>query len=495
MGSTRSIVNLEENEKAPPSERACAVIGRSSAAISQPEARRARWLMDLIRGLLATLLQPAMGVSFPVIRAVAWQRERARRRARERCRLEAAPRNDGRPGATNGRAADVGQVVSSALPETAHESAKDSQPTRAARVQVVSQGPRTAVVFVTRGDNNLFSIIKVAPDFGPRAYAAAFLALQVPTGSKLFDLTPATMVSLDLFERLAKAWTSPAGAVPRLALAVSFERWVMCREVALAALEPIAAQGVRIALLYDAQINGTRLAAWLERGHIVHNVRGVVDALTAGWTPSAVWPSVIEMLARLSRAHARAAELPGLLTDVAGLALSCGGADQARLLAHEALDCLPVKPSPTRGRALRELGVALLGQGQTMEGLRMLDHAAHTAAMVGDSSVGASALYTAAVCSLNHGDHAAAEGRLRAAIKLLAPAGCARLLAQAHHHLAVVLHHRRSDDAEYHAGAALALRSDAAGHLAEQDRLLLARVREQHTRQSEPEGSPHALDR
>jgi ATP/maltotriose-dependent transcriptional regulator MalT len=188
---------------------------------------------------------------------------------------------------------------------------------------------------------------------------------------------------------------------------------------------------------------------------------------------------VIDTLTQLVRAHTGTDERPALLTEVAGLALSCGGADQAATLAREALGALPPTPSATRSQALRELGAALLSQGQTAAGLASLDRAIEIAAAARATAIGASALCQRGLYALNHGDYPGAERRFRGAIDLLSPAtGRRPLLAHAHHSLAVAPMQQDHSDAEHHARVALALRGDPDSHLAEEDRLLLARLRE-----------------
>jgi len=211
----------------------------------------------------------------------------------------------------------------------------------------------------------LFTTVRVEPGFSPQAFAATFAALLATPSAKLLDLTPARMISADIFERLAEAWTAPVEAVPRLGIVLSFERWVMLRKIAIAALQPLAARGIKVEIFYDEQAWGVRLKAWFAYGQLVHNLPAVVATLNLRWQPSALWPMVIDTLSRLVRAHTDPAELPTLLTEVSGLARSCGGAEQAATLAREALSHLPEAPSATRNKALHELGAALMDQWQT----------------------------------------------------------------------------------------------------------------------------------
>jgi tetratricopeptide (TPR) repeat protein len=319
----------------------------------------------------------------------------------------------------------------------------------------------------------------VTPQFGPRDYPTTFAALQEPSAGKLLDLVPVRLLCADIFEDLAAAWTAGPDAVPRLGILLSFERWVMLRPIVANALEPLAARGVRVEVFYAEQAAAGYLGGWFAHGQVVHNVPGAIATLAAHWHPSESWPLVINTLCRLARAHTSAPELPGLLTQLAALALSCGGAVEAATLAREALYYLPETPSATRCQALRELGTALICQEQTSAGLALLDQAFTMAAQVKAPDVGASALCHSGLCSLNHGDYAGAERRFRHAIALLSNAvRRPHLLALAHHSLAVALMRQGSPEAEHHARTALALRPDPDSHLAEEDRLLLAKLRE-----------------
>ncbi|TMQ28297.1 MAG: hypothetical protein E6J90_00675 [Deltaproteobacteria bacterium] len=188
------------------------------------------------------------------------------------------------------------------------------------------------------------------------------------------------------------------------------------------------------------------------------------------------WPTVIDTIARLVRAHSAAIEIPVLLTEVAEIALSCGGDDRAAMLAHEALFYLGEAPGATASKALRVLGAAHMAQGRAETAMKLLDRAIAMAAEAKAPAIEASALCQNGLISLNHGDYVKAERRFRRAIDLLAPSP--ELLAVAHHHLALALMFQGSREAEHHAQAALALRRDPDSHLAEADRILLARLRQ-----------------
>lgn len=418
--------------------------------------RRSGRLAGLLRSILAAMLSPAMVLSMPLVNLVGRQRRRAQRwRATG---LSLVP----------GRA-----DVSPSWPGTAPKSGSTERRGPAVTVAGAELPPG-----VTVRDDGRFSTVRVESTFNPRLYGTVFALLQVPLRYKLLDLTPATVIVCDLFERLAAAWTAEPGTVPRLGILLSFDRWVLLRENALRALQPIAANGVKIEVFYAEQAEAGRLDAWFSHGQLVHNIPAAIQTLVTRWHPSANWSTVIETLARLARAHSLAVEVPELLTHLAALALSCGGSVQAATLATEALHRLPHTPSATRSRALRELGAALLGQGQTETGLALLDEAIAVAAAAQDVTSGATALCQSGMYALNHEDFANAETRFRRAIELLRPARRGDLLAQAHHNLAVALMELGSDEAEHHAATALALRPDKSSPLAEEDRILLGRMRE-----------------
>ena len=430
------------------------------------EAGLSRRLIAVVRGVVAAVLRPARAASVARLgRATGTRRE-------ARLELAAGSQVNYLPTVANEPAASV---------PLGHDTSDPASPP----VGPASRPPAAVNAANVRPDaaakrDELFWAIRVEPEFRPRDYASTFAALQLPWSAKLFDLTHARLISADLFEQLATAWTAPMGVVPRLGILLSFERWVALRETVEAALRPLAAHGVRVGVFYDEQAWGGGLATWFSHGRLVHNVPAVIETLTQRWHPSELWPMVIDMLAVLARANTCTAELPALLTEIAALALSCGGAVHATRLTREALDYLPeMPPSAIRGRALRELGTALIGRGYIAAGLAHLDQAIAVAALVQDSGLGASALAQSGLCALNHGDFENAEWRFRAAIALLAPSPWRpHLLAQAHHSLAVTLMHQGSDEAEHHAVTALALRSDPQSHLAEEDRILLSMLRD-----------------
>lgn len=320
-----------------------------------------------------------------------------------------------------------------------------------------------------------FLPVPVRPWYCPKLHPEVLSQLQTPSMAKLLDLTHAQTVDEETFANLAAAWTAPATATPRLGILVSFERWATLREVALAALQPLAERGIRLQIFYEQQAWGGQLDAWFRHDQIVHNLPAAIAKLGRCWAPSANWPTVLDELAGLVRAYSRTADMPALLTEIAEVALSCGGEDRAAVLAHEALYYLQETPGATTSKALRVLGAAQMAQGRTETAQELLDRASAMAAEAKAPAIEASALCQNGLISLNHGDYVNAELRFRRAVELLAPNP--DLLAVAHHHLALALMFQGSREAEHHAQTALALRGDRDSHLAEADRILLARLR------------------
>ncbi|TMQ03563.1 MAG: hypothetical protein E6J90_22335 [Deltaproteobacteria bacterium] len=320
-----------------------------------------------------------------------------------------------------------------------------------------------------------FLPIPVAPWFGLKLLPEVIAQLQTPPMAKLLDLTHVQTMDVEMFANLAAAWTAPATAMPRLGILVSFERWATLRDAALVALQPLAGRGIRVQIFYEQQAWGGQLDAWFRHGQIVHNLPAAIAKLGRRWEPPPSWPAVIDELARLVRAYSRASEIPALLTEIAEVALSCGGDDRAAMLVHEALFYLHEEPSATTSKALRVLGATHIAQGRTETAIKLLDRAIAMAAEAQAPAIEASALCQNGLLSLNHGDYVSAEQRFRRAIDLLAPSP--DLLAVAHHHLAIALMFLGSREAEHHAQTALALRGDPDSHLAEADRMLLARLR------------------
>lgn len=323
-----------------------------------------------------------------------------------------------------------------------------------------------------------YLVVQVKADFDSGVYRQVFAALQDSPRSKLLDLTRARQVEPDLFARLALTWDARPGSVPRLGILLPFEQWAVLADRARAALAELEPKGVTVEIFYVEQAKHGGVTAWFAHGRIMHNVAAVLHRLSLHWQPSANWHPVINALAALVRAHAPATDVPQLLIQTAGLAMSCGGGDETAALAQEALQHLPASPSKIRSEALRQLGTALLCTGDAVAGLAALDDAIAVAAATHAPGAEASALCQSGMYSLNHGDYLDAASRFRRAIKLLSPTSRRHLLAQAHHHLAIALMYDDSDAAEIHAWAALSLRTDQRSHWAEQDRKLLSRLQE-----------------
>ncbi len=457
------------------------------ARVRGSESGLSRRLRGLVRSLLAMLVSPIA----------------ARRRSRDRLRLAAGTQADPVPSGLELPvpsplpAADRARAAGppSAGPEILQRPVPDrARATRATRHPSAGSGVPWMMAIPASGASEIsahprvppppedhYRYVRVDTAFGARGYAATFATLQRTPGCKLLDLTPARMLSVEVFERLSASWTAPPGTVPRLGILLSFERWVMLRDDARAALAPLAGAGVAVEVLYEEQAWGVCAAIWFALGNVIHNVPAVLGSLAKRRLPSsAIWPMVIDTLRDLVRTHYVGSEVPDLLTQIAGLALSCGGADQAAVLAREALYHLPETANAARSRALRELGAALVGQGQTEAGMAHFDQAITVAERARDPVGSARALCQSGLCALNHGDYANAERRLRRAIELLAPpVRRPHLLASAHHSLAIALMYQGCDEAEHHVRTAMELCPDPHSHLAEEDRILLDRLREQ----------------
>jgi hypothetical protein len=171
------------------------------------------------------------------------------------------------------------------------------------------------------------------------------------------------------------------------------------------ALCRLAQKGVVAHMFYHEQTWGTGLLSWFADGPVIHNVAGVVESLRTRWQPSAAAPLVLAALSELLFAHAREDEAPELFTEVARIALWCGDPEQATTFARETLRRVGDAPSVLRCKALRTLGVALVSQGQTTEGLFILDDAIAAAALIGAPVEGASAQCQAGLHALTHQDY------------------------------------------------------------------------------------------
>ena len=326
-----------------------------------------------------------------------------------------------------------------------------------------------------------FDCVEVEPDFDERIYPLVFRALQLGPRSKLLDLRLVKQVKMDLFERLADAWCVAPGTVPRLAIVLGYESWVVFRHVAARRLRPLVDKRVEVEMLYAQQIDS--VPAWFKDGHARHDqLRAVIDWLRTQWRPTAIWPMVLGTTAVLVQASGATDEVPELLLELVGLALAFEdpeGVEQAIKHARAAVHWVGEAPSVARCRALRALATATFRQGDTEVALALLDTAIASAIMIGDRVEEATAIAEIGFHALRNGHFARAEDRFRCALALLSADDLPYLRATLHHHLALALHkqHKDADEAEYHATTALALRWDRSSRRASEDGALLARIR------------------
>jgi len=166
-----------------------------------------------------------------------------------------------------------------------------------------------------------------------------------------------------VFERLSRAWTARRDAIPRLGILLRFESWVWLRATALAALRPLANQGIRVAVFYEEQAD--HLGNWFAHGEVVHDAAAAVAAVAARWKLSSISPFVVNELTTLVHAYSHVDDLPPLLNELARLNLACNRPNRAEERAREALYYLPPAPSHARRKALRHLGDALRAQGNS----------------------------------------------------------------------------------------------------------------------------------
>jgi len=125
----------------------------------------------------------------------------------------------------------------------------------------------------------------------------SFAELQSFVGPALIDLTAADLLSIDVFEQVAAAWTASADIVPQLGFVLSFECWVLLHQGARRPLEPIAARGIEIEVFYAEQREGGQIDLWFANGRLEHNLPAVIDRLRQQWvllTGPRHWPAVIE---------------------------------------------------------------------------------------------------------------------------------------------------------------------------------------------------------
>lgn len=331
--------------------------------------------------------------------------------------------------------------------------------------------------------------VEVGPKFSEPHYAQLFALLQLGPLAKLLDLRAATAIQLDLFDRLAAAWTVGPGTVGRLGILLGYESWVVFRNVAARRLRPITDQGVALEIFYEQQADS--LPAWFADGRVQHDHLGeVIEWLRTQWRHTAIWQTVLSTTATLVQATVPGGRGMELLLELSAIARSFDGAEgieQAAKHARAAVIWVGDKPSRARCRALRALATATLRAGDSEAGIAQLEAAITTAMVIQDRIEEASALAELGFHALRSGRLSRAEVSFRSAIALLSADGSACLLATLHHSLADALYQQdKQDGAEHHAHAALSLRWDQEASLAARDRLLLARIRARRR--------PHVID-
>jgi len=315
----------------------------------------------------------------------------------------------------------------------------------------------------------------------------ALARLQRGPRSKLLDLRAAPTIGAELFERLAGGWQVRPGTVPRLAIVLGYESWVVFRNVAVRRLRPIVDRGVTVELFYAQQVDS--LPVWFADGTVCHeHLPAVIRWLRTEWQPTALSPNVLKATAALVNGHAHRADVPALLLELSGLALSLGGdegPEQAIAHARAAMLAAGDYPSLARCRALRALALARLARGELVPALALHEMAISVAVVIGDRIEEATAIAEIGFHVLRSGHHARAEARFRTAIGLLRDDEAPYLRATLHHAIAAILHHRlgHGTEAERHAVAALTLRWSPESQLAAADRMLLDRIR---ARRSDP---------
>jgi hypothetical protein len=304
--------------------------------------------------------------------------------------------------------------------------------------------------------------VEVGPESNERLYPTVCALLQLVRRSKLLDLRSASAINLDLFERLASAWTAPPGTVLRLGILLGFEAWTVLRDAAARRLKPILDEGVAVELFYDQQFPS--LPSWFSHGLVHHDhLPAVLELLRTRWRVTAIWPAVLGTTAMLVHAHAPGEDVPDFLIEIAAIALSFGGleaAEQAAGYARAVLTWVGDTPSAARCRALRSLATATMVKGDIDAGLAHLETAVTTAMVMKDPVEEASALHQIGVHALQGQHFARAEDRFRRAIEVLTAVEFPSLLATLHHDLEVALAAQGKNDEEpdHRASAALELR-------------------------------------
>jgi tetratricopeptide (TPR) repeat protein len=307
-----------------------------------------------------------------------------------------------------------------------------------------------------------------------------FRRLQRP-GSKILDLRQAAITSA-LFRRLADAWHAAPGMVPRLAIVLDYERWVVFRRVAMARLTTLHEHDVEVEIVYGQLADLGRLSTWFARGRLQHATPAIIAWLRIHWRPTAIWPWVLDVTAHLVEATADAEEVPDLLLEISDIALLRGETDgltEAAKHARSALSWIGDAPSVTRCRALRALAATATARGDTNAATTHLNMAEAIAAVIEDASEETHALIDLGSHALRRRDLAVAETLFGRAL-VLAPTDAPSLRAMIHNLLARALAGQaKHEQASRHAELALALQWDPCHRLAGADRTLIQRIQDQ----------------
>jgi tetratricopeptide (TPR) repeat protein len=286
----------------------------------------------------------------------------------------------------------------------------------------------------------------------------AFRRLQGP-GPKILDLRQAE-ITAPFFDRLAAAWHAAPGMVPRLAIVIDYERWVVFRNVALSRLMALTRREVKIEIVYGQLLDLGRLSAWFECGRLLHAMPAVVAWLRTEWHPTAIWPWVLDVTARMVQSTAAVEEVPHLLLEISDLAYSQegDGVTEAAKHAHAALVWIGDAPSPARCRALRALAATAKVRGDADAAAIHLDAAVAIAMVIEDACEGAWALVDLGIHALGCRRFAEAEAAFARAARLASPEA-ASLRAMIHQQLSLALIPQgKHEEATRHAELAVALR-------------------------------------
>jgi hypothetical protein len=354
--------------------------------------------------------------------------------------------------------------------------------------------------------------VVVSPTLDEASNVRVLQLLQGRGRSKLLDLRPATVLTVEWFERLAAEWRVPAAAVPRLALVLDFERWALWESTIVRALRRVADHGVQVRVFYAEQVH--QLDTWFVDGKAEPNLSGVLGWVRYEWptlradgrSPAVApprlerpwlvsdsceesWAIVLRRTAMLVEDHATVDQVPWLRLEFSDIARTFGGPSSSTEALHHlsaALYWLGDAPSQLKCRVLRaQAAVKADREGATgvpredvADALRRLDEAALIALNIHDPLEAVHALIDGGRYALRWGLYARAERRIRRALELATDEHPAELRADVRHLLArVLLEHGKVDEAAMnYAKAALWLRADLNGRAADDDRDLLAAI-------------------